>query len=223
MPASVMQNRADAIVQAHDKIAVKPFTILTPDLQKLGMPDLSTREGQRGIEPYLEGVELIIVDNISTLCRNGKENEAEAWIPIQEWALSMRASKRSVLFIHHAGKAGQQRGTSKREDILDTVISLKRPADYQPNEGAVFEVHFEKSRGFYGKDTEPFQAKLITQNGQHSWAVSTLEMRTFDKIVSLFNDGLPQSEIAQELEINKSTVSRHISTAREMGVLNVNR
>ena len=68
----------------------------------------------------------------------------------QRWLLSLRRRGVSVLFIHHAGKGGQQRGTSRREDILDTVIALRRPHDYSPKEGARFEVHLEKARGLYG-------------------------------------------------------------------------
>ena len=30
----------------------------------------------------------------------------------------------------------------------------------KPSQGACFEVHFEKSRGIYGADVEPFEAKL---------------------------------------------------------------
>ena len=56
----------------------------------------------------------------------------------------------SVLFIHHAGKGGQQRGTSRREDVLDTVIAMRKPADFNPGDGAYFEIHFEKARGLYG-------------------------------------------------------------------------
>ena len=48
----------------------------------------------------------------------------------------------SVLIVHHAGKGGEQRGTSRREDVLDTSISLRRPSDYLPTEGARFEVHY---------------------------------------------------------------------------------
>jgi len=63
-----------------------------------------------------------------------------------------------VPFIHHSGKGGEQRGTSRREDVLDTVIALKRPADYSPEQGACFEVHYEKSRGIFGDDVAPFKA-----------------------------------------------------------------
>jgi hypothetical protein len=91
-----------------------------------------------------------------------KENEADGWTPIQAWALRQRAKGRSVLFIHHSGKTEAQRGTSRREDVLDTMIALKRPADYHPEQGAVFEVHFEKARGLYGDDVKPIEATLTT-------------------------------------------------------------
>ncbi len=68
--------------------------------------------------------------------------------------------RKTIIFIHHAGKNGNQRGTSKREDILDNVVVLKRPSDYEPGEGARFEVHFEKARHLHGKNVEPFVAKL---------------------------------------------------------------
>src|SRR5690606_22821709 len=111
---------------------------ITPDLQSGLMPNLSTLEGRLAISKYVNECDLVIVDNISTLCHQGKENEAESWIPMQEWALKLRRLGISVLFIHHAGKSGQQRGTSKREDILDTIIKLKHPSDYEANMGACF-------------------------------------------------------------------------------------
>jgi hypothetical protein len=141
------QERLSALADANRVSLIASFKLITPDLQRGAMPDLATPKGQVMLEAHLAGVELIIVDNISTLCRNTRENEADSWLPVQEWALRMRAAGKSVLFIHHAGKGGSQRGTSKREDILDTVISLKRPDDYKPKEGAVFQVHFEKARG----------------------------------------------------------------------------
>jgi hypothetical protein len=48
----------------------------------------------------------------------------------------------AVLLIHHAGTNGRQRGTSRREDALDTVIALRRPEDHS----ARFEVHFETAK-----------------------------------------------------------------------------
>jgi hypothetical protein len=216
MAAKDMQNRLSAIehmcgVKVSDKLS-----ILTPDLQKLGMPDVGTFEGQQHLEAALEDVDVIILDNLSTLCRSGKENEAESWVIVQEWALQLRTQGKSVIFIHHSGKNGGQRGTSKREDILDTCISLKLPADAnnQPKEGACFEVHFTKSRGFFGEDAEPIMVNLTRlSDREHKWEVQPLELSTRKKVLVLKNEGLTPKEIAAELEINKSTVSRHLKNA----------
>jgi putative DNA primase/helicase len=53
-------------------------------------------------------------------------------------------------------KGGDQRGTSRREDVLDTVIRINRPDDYNASEGARFNVTSTKARGLFGDDTEGF-------------------------------------------------------------------
>jgi putative DNA primase/helicase len=218
MPAALMQERLSALADASNAPLIASFKLITPDLQRGAMPDLATPKGQVMLESYLAEVEPIIVDNISTLCRNSKENEADSWLPVQEWALRMRASGKSVLFIHHAGKGGNQRGTSKREDILDTVIALKRPDDYKPKEGAVFQVHFEKARGFLSKATESFEARFITGvAGLQEWLTTPIKETSFDQIIHLANQGLDQNKIAGKLNIHKSNVSRHLKRAHQEG------
>lgn len=160
------------------------------------------------------------MDNISTLCRRTKENDADAWIPVQEWALRMRASGRSVLFIHHAGKGGNQRGTSKREDVLDTVIALQQSEDYNPSDGASFEIHFKKARGFCGEAAEPFKTKLIKDdNGLMHWETAAITATTYDKVLAMTQQGHKQQEIAEKLNIHKSNVSRHLARAKQEGKL----
>lgn len=220
MPAVVLQERLATIVETNAREPSAALRIFTPDLQECGMPDLSVVEDQKILQPHLAGVELIIVDNISTLCRSGRENEAESWLPVQEWALRMRAGGRSVLFIHHSGKGAAQRGTSKREDILDTVITLRHAADYKTADGAVFEVIFEKARGIYGDDVTPFEARLSTDaSGVQCWYTQTLEESTFDKVLKLAKEDLKNGEIAVEIGIHKSNVSRHLKRAKGEGLL----
>jgi putative DNA primase/helicase len=125
-----------------------------------------------------------------------------------------------VLFIHHAGKGGKQLGTSKREDVLDTVIALKRPSDYVPEQGSCFEVHFEKSRTFYGSDAEPVIVTLKDDDtGSQCWSIQSLEKNTHDKVIELMSEGLKQGDIAVELGVNKSNVSRHVKRAKAEGLL----
>ncbi len=136
------------------------------------------------------------------------------------FALESQRQKPAGFFIHHSNKNGSQRGTSRREDVLDTVLSLKRPNDYTPDKGACFEVHFEKARHLYGEDVSPFEAQLTTDfDDKQCWTTRTLEESTFDKVVSLANDGISQKDISIELGINKSNVSRHIGKAKNLDLL----
>ena len=61
-----------------------------------------------------------------------------------------RRGGRAMLVVHHANKKGLQRGTNRREDVLDLVMALRQPADWHPSDGARFEIHFEKTRGLKG-------------------------------------------------------------------------
>lgn len=224
MPGYSLQERMAKIIANADKELTPHLVFLTPDLQKFGMPDLATAIGQKQVENYITNeIDLIIVDNISCLVRSGKENEGESWLPIQEWALKLRATGKSVLFIHHSNKAGGQRGTSRKEDVLDTVICLKHPVGYAPEQGALFEVHFEKARHLYGEDTSPLEVQLFTDSAEkQNWQVKLLEQSTYEKVAGLANEGLSQKEIAYELDIHKSNVSRHMKNAKAKGMLKQN-
>lgn len=208
MPFSAMQERIASIVQAADTEppAASFLRFLTPDLQgDCLMPNLATRDGQSTIEPYLEGVRLVVVDNLATLARAGRSNDEESWTPVQGWILALRRRGISVLLVHHASKNGSQRGTSAKEDVLDTVIQLRRPNDYQPEQGARFEVHLTKARGIFGADAEPFEATLV-DGGR--WHIRPLEDALVAQVRDLAVEGLTVREIAEETGKSKSTISR---------------
>jgi hypothetical protein len=89
MPAITLQDRLLAISQGS---TLKPpsddyLRILASDLERNGLPDLSSVDGQQRYDAIIGEADLIIVDNISTLCRSGRENDAESWLPVQSWAL----------------------------------------------------------------------------------------------------------------------------------------
>ena len=151
--------------------------------------------------------ELIIVDNLSTIARGLRENEADSFGPVQSWMLAQRAAGRSVLVVHHAGKGGGQRGTSRKEDTLDTVVSLTRPPGYEASEGARFEVRFTKSRGFWGVDAEPFEARFA----DGVWSTSEIVAEDSDAaLAALQAEGLSIRDIAERSGLPKSTVARRL-------------
>lgn len=222
MPAVALQERLARIVQSAEKEAQPGMLrIITPDMQDGAMPDLATPEGQTHVNACLGQSKLVIVDNLSCLVRRGgRENEAESWLAVAEWALALRQKGVAVLFVHHAGKNGQQRGTSKREDLLDAVITLRHPPEYQPAQGAVFEVHFEKARALVGSDVQPFEAALtVGSDNRATWAIRQIEDSTLDRVVRLAGEGLKRHEIADELGVNRSTITRAWRKAQAQGLI----
>jgi hypothetical protein len=201
MTAVEMQHRLAAIVAGFSREAAPDyFRMLSADVTERGLPDLATPEGQRDFDDAIGDAELMILDNISTLCRSGKENEAEGWQSVQDWALAHRRAGRSIVFEHHAGKGGSQRGTPKREGILDTVIALRRPADYRPDQGARFEIHFEKHRGFHGADTEPFEARYEERDGAAIWTRATIADVELKRVADAVSEGMSVSDAAEALD-----------------------
>jgi len=210
MQAWMVQQRLSGIAIGYGTTPPDRLRLITPDCQPNFIPNLATQEGQTAFEPLLADVELLILDNLATLCRIGKENESESWLPVQSWILSLRKRGIAVILIHHANKNGGQRGTSSREDVMDTVIALHPPRWHKAKDGARFEVHVEKSRGISGEALAPFEAALLTEEGAFTWATRNLVADDLDKIATLYNVGCSVREIEKKTGIPRSTVQRKL-------------
>ena len=204
LPLILLQERLQLLEKARQNIADN-FKILTRDDQVKGIPCLSTREGQEFIEQALQpNTKLIVLDNISTLIRSGLENESRSWQPVQDWTLEMRLRGYSILFVHHTGKSGDQRGTSSRIDTPDGALkltALEVSADEKVTSMMLSYIkplrHAPKS-----KKTEP--RKLLMMDCDWSWEEAELSNR--ERIRELYEAGWRQKDIANELGISASAV-----------------
>jgi putative DNA primase/helicase len=221
MPMIELRERLIAIaVGAEREPQPDYFRLLAADYLDEGLLSLATKAGQESIAPLLADVELLIIDNVSTLTDSGlAENDAESWSAMQGWLLTLRRRGVSVLLVHHAGKGGQQRGTSRREDVLHTVIALRRPRDYRMEEGARFEVHLEKARGIYGKNVEPFEAQYRTIEGKALWTMHDLADANMARVIAGIQEGMTLREIAKFAGVSKSAAGRLKQRAKEAGLL----
>jgi putative DNA primase/helicase len=194
MVLSDLQIRLNSILAGlGTKIPNDGFRVLAADHSEHGI-NLGSAEGQQELERHLDGVDLLILDNLSTLMANGSEGASDAWLPMQNFLLRLRRKGVAVLLVHHAGVNGRQRGTSRREDALDTVIALRRPVDYVPEEGARFEVHLEKARTLVGDGAVPFEAAVeafTTEGGEPAirWLARDLMRSVFEQAATLFQEG----------------------------------
>ena len=209
MAGNELQERTKTITAAFGTPDRGYFQIWTPDIAQR-VPDLSTKEGQAMIEPWLEGVEVVFMDSISTLCRTGVEDKAEDWMPVQDWLLGLKRRGISVVLFHHTGwNTDRGRGTSKREDILNTVVLLKHLEDSGQGETR-FEVRLTKKRGVHGRAATPIEAQFSIQDDKIHWTYTERADAEMEHVVSLKDDGLMQRQISKELGISVGKVNKLI-------------
>lgn len=217
MAGEVMQHRVKAFIPpGADEDLAENFRLFTPDLLPEGqpLPDLSTAAGQQLVEPLIQtDTKVLVVDNLSAWCRSGKENESESWTPVADWLLTLRRRGITVLLVHHAGKNGQQRGASKREDLLDLVVELRRAGDYDPKLGASFSWVISKGRHLHGEDAGELNLNLQIEDGLARWTFKEAEASNAERVLALADEGLTTSMIAEELAINRSTAWRCLQKA----------
>lgn len=197
-----------------------PLNIREPDDQKRIIDAIAALESE-GVRPAL-----IILDNLSSLTAGIDENDNSALDGIIRWMIGLRHAGVTVLFVHHANKAGDQRGASRREDQLNTSISLKAPdnkdGSANPHDGAHFIMEFTKTRGPKPRPLS-MELKLVQlADGRMEWLMSTGSRPSpRDEVLRVIATKKPrtQDEIVQVLHRQKGTVSKDCTALEAAGLI----
>ena len=156
-------------------------------------------------------IKVWVLDNLVSLCPGIDENSQREWSPVNEWLLNLRFQGISTIMLHHTGKGGSQRGTSGREDNIDTSIILRRPHDYNREDGARFICHFGKARVRL-KDlplTTDLEFNLIEDDQNRSvWMYGSTKGKNRVEVLKALDEGMTQKDVADLLGITKGTVSK---------------
>lgn len=213
MNGAMLQDRQREIFRINGGALPEPkmLNLITRDLQKEVRPKINTTDGRRRIEDLLNPEDLLILDNISALSPSSDEKETEDWAAIQEWSIDLAWHGISILFVHHAGKSGDQRGSSKREDLLDGVLKLRLPSDYSAGEGLRVEVHFAKMRGKppappFG---QPFEVRLgFDETNEPAWQIRPLKDLLRDRAREMLADGMRPNDVVLETGLSRWAIAR---------------
>lgn len=213
MHGSMLQDRQQEIYKINGGVLPDKgmLNLITRDLQKDVRPKINTQDGRRRIEDLTQPGDLLILDNLSALSPSSDEKETEEWACIQEWAVDLAWHGVSTQFVHHAGKSGDQRGSSKREDLLDGVLKLRLPSDYSSGEGLRVEVHFAKMRGKPPKPPfgQPFEVRLSTdEQGDPCWQIRQLKELLRERAKQMLLEGMRPNDIALETGMSRFSVYR---------------
>ena len=205
--------------QGTDPSTLDRLRLISHDREASGLPDIGNEEQQHWYTPDFDWADLIFLDNISCLWWSCRENDADAWSVIQHWLLRLRANGKTVVMLHHSGKNGSSRGSSRRHDVLDTVMKLERPFNYTQQEGAKFEVHFEKTRSFAGDAAEPVGLSHLYEGGISHWEQFVVGNEKPQEVANLLKEGKTQAEIASILGVSQPEVSRRKQIAAAQKLL----
>jgi len=98
--------------------------------------------------------EVIFLDSQSTVMQ-GEAIKYDFQERHQTRMTALRLMGLTVIELHHVGKNGLQRGLSKNDDILDVQMHLKKVDGWEPGDGLLFEVAYDKVRHAAALDIQP--------------------------------------------------------------------
>ena len=213
MHASMLQERMHELVKINGlRMPEKDFfRLITRDLQKGMRPKINSPAGRERIDAHLAKGDVLILDNLSALSPSSDEQETEDWAIIEDWLSELSSRGITTIFVNHAGKSGDQRGTSKREDLLDFVLKLRVPSDHRMKEGLRVEMHLTKIRGRSTKASwsEPFEVRLGTDmDGRPTWLTRQLSDLLKARARKMLEDGMRPQDVSAETGLSRWSVTR---------------
>ncbi len=171
-----------------------------------------------------DNIRLVMLDNLSTLASGIKENDSFEWECLHNWLLHFRRHKIAVILIHHAGRSGEMRGTSKREDAAFWVISLddaKKHAD--DKRGARFISRFTKPSRNTQDEVPAFEWHVVTDPMTGGISVACKAAQSLDVFRRWIEDGVKEcGQLAEEMRVSKGTISKWAKKAMNEGWLDKN-
>ena len=209
MPPDLMQTRCNGLGAANANFCILNHEILFNRTSRV--LNITKPEIQQGITESCisDKIKVLFLDNLSTLASGMRENEADDWEKVGNWLLQLRREKIAVVINHHAGRSGEMRGTSKREDAVFWILRLDDSRDREHDKrGACFTTRFTKSSRNIQEDIPAFQWHFVTeQDGQVSIACNPAS--SLDVFRKIIEDGVTEcGQIAKEMGLSPATVSR---------------
>ncbi|MEJ6645582.1 MAG: AAA family ATPase [Akkermansiaceae bacterium] len=166
-----------------------------------------------------EKIDVLIIDNLSTAFKGLNENESDSWEQVSPWLLELRRHGIAVVLVCHAGRNGNIRGTSRREDMAHWILSLEE-SDTGQEEGHEFKTRFTKQRNCTASDV-PALAWMMKE-GDAGMQITTTTIDLLSQMIELIHGGMSSaSDIAQELGKAKGTISKWAKKAADEGKIRI--
>lgn len=220
MPPDMMRSRIEGLQAVNQNFLLLNHQILFDRSDKtlnITLPDVQQAITDLCIQT---GTKVLILDNLSTLGVGMKENDADSWEKVNFWLLDLRRKKISVIIVHHAGRSGEMRGTSRREDNVFWIIVLDdSKKDSGVKRGVRFVSRFTKPSRNTQNEIPVYEWHMVTED-EDLVTISCMEGHTLDVFKGVIESGVTKpTEIARVMNIPDYQVSRLAKKAIDKGWL----
>jgi RecA-family ATPase len=211
LPLKQLQERTEDLVHDANRQNVQIFN---PEmLPKPRGLDLLNGRDFAALERLLDKTkpEVLILDSQSTLM-SGDSNKTE----FQEGRLHILRSLRwrglCIIEMHHVGKGGSQRGLSRNDDILDVQMHLQKVPDWDPQDGLLFAIKYEKVR-----HAARLESDYVVTREDGKWM-----RRPSDEVLAAaesFKQGKTEREVAKDLKCSTGKAHKLRTKAMAAGLI----
>lgn len=175
---------------------------------------------QQAVGKLLKDGSVLIMDNLSALCRGMEENGNDDWEKMLDWLLALRRRKITVIIIHHAGRNGLMRGASRREDHADWVISLQDDTRENAEYSKCIVSTFTKARGCAPKATLPLRWTLDVTDEKLVYTCAPFAGT--DALLAVIREGIDTATLcAEALGRPTQSVSRWAKKLEAQGFITI--
>jgi putative DNA primase/helicase len=191
-------------------------TFLTPEsFPNQIVAPINSDTGQAFYSEAMQTQDVLFLDNYCALTqRTGRQSDEEVWAKVQTWLTGLRAAGKCVVLVHHAGKSGDQLGTSTKEFPLNWSLNFYKPADYKEEQGARFVVHFAKGR-MAAEEKASFTAWYKTTGAITEWTWQDSKASRVEQLKKMRAVGMTNREIALALTTTLYNVKEMLKELEE--------
>jgi KaiC/GvpD/RAD55 family RecA-like ATPase len=163
--------------------------------------------------------DLVVLDNFSTLGEVEDENAASSFNAIQQFLLQLKVQGVATMLVHHAGKSGDFRGSSKLAATFETILKLERLGSDVEHGAAAFRVCWHKVRaGGPKRKVREVAARLIQveqfdKPAASVWDYATAEIDRLYELKERLEAGefLNQKEIAHHFGVTPTMAGKYVA------------
>jgi len=178
------------------------------------MPNLSDPTQNIIYDQQMAVTEVVIVDNLMS-CSNdigSGDSEYAQWNRISTWIKKQRRANRTVIIVHHAGKSGDQFGTSKKMNQCHVALELRDASwneEFQAESTLPIELRFRKARRLSRSQSQPvFAERYFPLDQAPYWLIKPLRDEKKKLAIKLKKQRMSKRDIAELLGVKNSTISQ---------------